>query len=132
LALGIPREDPLTLVIDADAKLDRAMKALTWESAEDDLRELMVELARATADAVNVAERVRTEQRPRVNMVMTTSSTCQCTCSKSGTTSCAAYRVRDLALAGLSWSTPFRESLCVAGRSRIITLAQGAAAVAAP
>ncbi len=39
------------------------------ESAEDDLRELMVELARATADAVSVAERVRTEQRRRVNMV---------------------------------------------------------------
>jgi hypothetical protein len=69
LALGIPREDPLSLVIDADAKLDRAMKALTWESAEGDLRELMVELARATADAVNVAERTRSEQRRRVNKV---------------------------------------------------------------
>ncbi len=37
-----------------------------------------------------------------------------------------------MALAGSSWSTPFRESPCVAGRSRIITLAQGAAAVAPP
>ncbi len=38
LALGIPREDPLSLVLDADAKLERAMKELAWtRSATDDL-----------------------------------------------------------------------------------------------
>jgi hypothetical protein len=70
LALGIPREDPLSLVIDADVKLERALKALTWTgSAADDLRKLEVELTRSRADAINVAERVRTEQRRRVDKV---------------------------------------------------------------
>ncbi len=70
MALGIPREDPLSLVIDADAKLERALKELTWTgSAADDLRKLEVELTRSRADASNVAERVRTEQRRRVDKV---------------------------------------------------------------
>ena len=70
LALGIPREDPLSLVIDADVKLERALKALTWTgSVADDLRKLEVELTRSRADAINVAERVRTEQRRRVDKV---------------------------------------------------------------
>ncbi len=70
LALGIPREDPLSLVIDADVKLERALKELTRTgSAADDLRKLEVELTRSRADAINVAERVRTEQRRRVDKV---------------------------------------------------------------
>ncbi len=70
MALGIPCEDPLSLVIDADAKLGRAVKELVWTgSAADDLRKLTVELARTCADAIDVAERVRAEQRRRIDKV---------------------------------------------------------------
>jgi hypothetical protein len=60
LALGIPREDPIGVLIDQDRTLDRALTALTWpETVQHDLRKLEMELTRARADAVNTAERMR-------------------------------------------------------------------------
>jgi hypothetical protein len=60
--------DPFSRVIDADTKLEWALRELTWTgSVADYLRGLTVELARSRADAVHVAERKRSEQRRRVD-----------------------------------------------------------------
>ena len=64
LALGIPREDPISVLIDQDRTLERALTALTWPDAvQHDLRKLELELTRARADAVNTAERMGAEHR---------------------------------------------------------------------